>query len=260
MRQQVAKPGGPCWRSGCKGGEALSASSIPLDVGLRAPLPLSIPRRKVPQYSWASPAAAAPQRPFAGRGEHPRAPTGTHSHAGSAPPQPPHALTERRHGAGLQQQAVLAAARLQQGARPRLLLPEQPQPFAQSHGSRRPRGGGRRGPGAGGGEGASVSSGARRGARGPPAAPRELLPAPVPGPGRFSQGGGQGGRPCPAPARRSPQQASGSLRCPAQREGSGASPAGGPADASSSSGSPGCGRRGGSDLPLCSPPFSSHPR
>lgn len=44
------------------------------------------------------------------------------------------ALTERRHGAGLQQQAVPAAARLQQGARPRLLLPEQPQPFAQRHG------------------------------------------------------------------------------------------------------------------------------
>lgn len=66
------------------------------------------------------------------RGSQPRTPP--------APPAAPQALTERRHGAGLQQQAVLAAASLQQGARPRLLLPEQPQPFAQSHGSRGERG------------------------------------------------------------------------------------------------------------------------
>lgn len=131
------------------------------------------------------------------------APTDTHG----SPRPPPQALTERRHGAGLQQQAVLAAARLQQGARPRLLLPEQPQPFAQSHGSRRPRAGRRRGPAGVGGAGA-----ARRGAGGPPAAPREPLRTPDPGPGRFSRAGGPGGRPCPAAARRSPQQAPKCLR------------------------------------------------
>lgn len=198
MRQQVAKPGGPCWRSSCEASEALPAASIPLDVSLRAPLPLSMSRRKTPQCSWASPAAAAPQRPFT-------AEVRTHGH-----PRAPHALTERRHGAGLQQQAVLAAARLQQRARPRLLLPEQPQPFAQSHGSR--CGGGREGPGGGGGGRASFSSGVRRGTREPPAAPRELLRAAVPSPGFFSQRGGPGGRPCPAAARRSPPQASECLR------------------------------------------------
>lgn len=62
-------------------------------------------------------------------------PTGTAQGPAGPAPGRPRALTERRHGAGLQQQAVLAAASLQQGARSRLLLPEQPQPSAQSHGS-----------------------------------------------------------------------------------------------------------------------------
>lgn len=92
-------------------------------------MPRSQQKRQAP-----SPAGTSP--PGKGTGEAARAPrAAAESPARESRAAPPAALTERGHRAGLEEQAVPAAARLQQDAAfPRgLQPPEQPQRLAQSH-------------------------------------------------------------------------------------------------------------------------------
>ena len=91
-------------------------------------MPRSQQKRQAP-----SPSGTSPHPPPGKRTEEAaRAPRAT----AESPARESHALTERGHRAGLEEQAVPAAARLQQDAAfPRgLQPPEQPQRLAQSHG------------------------------------------------------------------------------------------------------------------------------
>lgn len=242
---------------------------------------------EVPQCSWASPAAAAaPQRPFAGRGArprtrqlraatgthgHPRAPTGTHGHPRAPTGTHGHPRTPTGPHTHLLSAATVPASSNRQSWRLRASSRALgPGSCFQSSRSPLLRAMGAAGRGE---EGTGVpleglakeppsrrAHGAALGAAGSPsgAAPgaRSRLWPLLPG---------TRARRAAVPRCSSPGTSAG-LRVPplrgrgAQRRGSGAAPAGGPAAASSSSGSPGCGRRGRSDLPPCSPPFSSHPR
>ncbi|KAJ8797191.1 hypothetical protein J1605_017419 [Eschrichtius robustus] len=96
--------------------------------GREVPVCLGLSKGRRPPLQASSPGQGTRARP------EPRRRCGV---AGPEPrAAPPAALTERGHRAGLEEQAVPAAARLQQDAAlPRgLQPPEQPQPFAQSHG------------------------------------------------------------------------------------------------------------------------------
>lgn len=109
-------------------------------------------------------------------------------------PGPRPALTQRGHRARFEEQAVPAAARLQQDAAPRVQSPEQPQPLAQGHGARPPAPAATR-------RGFRARSSRRQGSSRRPAPPRRR-PGQVRGAARAQRSPRGAARPCPRPSPR----------------------------------------------------------
>lgn len=134
------------------------------------------------------------------------------------------ALTERGHGAGLEEQAVPAASRLQQDAAlPRgVQPPEQPQPFAQRHGRRGASGPRARSPprlpALPQVPGVSLCAGSRPRAGSSPASSPARPPAPFPPPPSPRRpGAGEGARP-PAGSGSPPSPGRGAALPPTARQ------------------------------------------